>query len=461
MKPSAYNFVVPHNDGSILFNARTGKLLRLTQPISSPLAAGLVGEDDAAPINVDQRSYDLLVREQFVMEDDFDEIGAIRTVFWTARNDAPAVVTITTTLDCNLGCFYCYEERSNAQLEHKEIPAILDHTEALLRKSKRSKLHVDWYGGEPTLNLLFLEKTSEALQDLCVRLGVQYSASIISNGTQWPEDVAGFISRHRIRQVQITFDGMPETHNKRRFFRSRADTGRSSFAEASELVSKLVHVCRVDVRFNMDELNKREFIPFTQFASNSGWFATAYHATLQPARVSPYTERSRFVTKVGIGNEEFQSLRSFAESNLPLGSIEEPESVGGQARPKTSVCAALSNNAVVIGADQKLYRCGLQVSETNRSIGFLQSTPFKVLNNAPGTDAKWWDEFDPTLLPSCSACSFLPLCLGGCPKKQLERDQAALDAQSVYWRENLARLIYKTAGVPGEKIVFGEQQQFR
>ncbi len=142
----------------------------MNQSVSSHLAIGLMGKGEGDAISVDQRSFDILVNEQFVVEDDFDELGAIRNVFWRARRDAPAVLTITTTLDCNLGCFYCYEERSEAQLESNDIPAILAYTQGMLERSRRSKLHVDWYGGEPTLNLIFLERASQALQDLCVRL---------------------------------------------------------------------------------------------------------------------------------------------------------------------------------------------------------------------------------------------------------------------------------------------------
>ncbi len=158
---------------------------------------------------------------------------------------------------------------------------------------------------------------------------------------------------------------------------------------------------------------------------------------------------------------EFEFLRRRAADIVPSGVIEEPESVGGQARPKTSVCAALSNNAMVIGADRKLYRCGLQVSESDRAVGVLESGPFAILNNSAVSDEEWWDDFDPTKLASCSACSFLPVCLGGCPKKQLEKDQTALEAQSVYWRDNLPRLIYKTAKVSGSDYRFTEDQQFR
>jgi uncharacterized protein len=463
MKASAYNFAFPTDNGSwLLFNARTGKMLDLTGPQAPRLARSLTGRADDDEIAIDQESLRALTSEEFVIEETFDELAAIRAMYWKARTEAPAVVTITTTLDCNLGCFYCYEERSEDALKSEDLTAILAHIQSLLDGSTRKSLHVDWYGGEPTLNLPFLESASRAIQTLCSARGVRYSASIISNGTAWPDDVEAFIQRHRIRQVQITFDGMRVHHNRRRRFTRRADADRSSFDEASTLISRLVRVCRVDVRYNVDHLNAQDFVPFVEFARAQGWFAAKYPATFQPARVAGYTEKSRFVQKIGLTDAEFHQLKRQVAPLLPPEAMVEPETPSGYAAPKTSVCAALSNSAVVIGADRRLYRCGLQVSEPERAVGPLASGAFRIINNeGTSSDERWWAEFDPTTLPTCSVCSFLPICLGSCPKKQLEKDKATLEAQSLYWRTHLPRLICKTAQIPEVAWQFTETDQFR
>jgi uncharacterized protein len=78
------------------------------------------------------------------------------------------------------------------------------------------------------------------------------------------------------------------------------------------------------------------------------------------------------------------------------------------------------------------------------------------------SDESWWQGFDPTILPSCSGCSFLPICWGGCPKKHLERDDHAIAEQSRYWRMNLPRLI--ASGVNAKQppdFTFSEADQFR
>ena len=46
------------------------------------------------------------------MDPGADEVEPVRDRYWTARGRAPVVLVVTTTMDCNLGCYYCYESRS-------------------------------------------------------------------------------------------------------------------------------------------------------------------------------------------------------------------------------------------------------------------------------------------------------------------------------------------------------------
>jgi len=107
----------------------------------------------------------------------------------------------------------------------------------------------------------------------------------------------------------------------------------------------------------------------------------------------------------------------------------------------------------VVGADAKLYRCGLQVGSC---------LSLSEAGAGKSSDEKWWKSFDPMTLPTCSRCSFLPVCWGGCPKKHLEADRHAILEQGAYWRRNLAKLV--TEGVEmtcNSSFSFGEADQFR
>jgi uncharacterized protein len=148
--------------------------------------------------------------------------------------------------------------------------------------------------------------------------------------------------------------------------------------------------------------------------------------------------------------------------------VEEAEVPDKFPYPRSSVCAALAADSVVVGADAKLYRCGLQVGETRRSVGTLELLASPLLPilgqtvDRDGSEERWWKSFDPTTLPTCSRCSFLPVCWGGCPKKHLEGDGHALWEQGEYWRRNLARLVVEGVGKTCDpSFAFSESDQFR
>ncbi len=462
---SLYNFHVPIGDDVLLYNANTGAVLRFSARDALTLAKVLSGKrlevpEECLPAEV----YDQLCAGGVIVPVEKDELAEIRERFHLARSDTPIALTITTTLDCNLGCYYCYEERSKTRLEVKDVDAIVALAQDRLAKSGKRSLHVDWYGGEPLMNIEFLEAASIALQALCEREHVHYAASVVSNGTCWPEDVAAFIHRHKIRQVQISFDGLRDHHNRRRRYRRdySPDDGESSFDRAVQLVDRLLDDVRVDIRLNIDRANQDDVLSFIRFARLRGWFSRRFPAVIQPARLASYSERSSFMRKSELTVDEYDAIRALVRNEVGCETpVEESEVPNGFPYPRTSVCAALANDSVVVGADGRMYRCGLQVSEPLRAIGNLHRE-LRVLTPRGVSDDLWWQQFDPTSLPTCSRCSFLPICWGGCPKKHLEQDEHALAEQGAYWRKNLPRLIAAGVGVeapPG--FAFSKADQFR
>lgn len=458
--PSRYNFAVAGDDGSIvLYSAFSGSLITLSGTGAAALAQLLlVPSREFEPDCVDSETLARLMRGAFLTARHEEQVAAVRERFDRARDGSPPILTITTTMECNLGCYYCYEERSGKSLKAQDIDQVLSLAERMIGESPRPSLHVDWYGGEPLLNLEFMEAASARLIALTESAGARYTASIISNGTEWPADVRGFIARNRVTQVQISFDGLKKNHDKRRFFLAPYRRGdRSSFDLAAKLVDTLVSCVRVDLRFNIDRGNAGDLPGFIDFACERGWFSARFPAVFQPARLSAYSERSRFMASSQLGIDEFDRLRADIRKRLSgIGKVEESEIPDGYPRPRTSVCAALARHSHVVGGEGHLYRCGLQVGESDRAVGAIHDGEVVADH-----DSQWWEGFDPTRAETCSVCSFLPICWGGCPKKHLERDRAALDEQGAYWRRNLPRLIAQRAGMMPPDVEVPLEQQFR
>ena len=449
-RSSRYNFFVPIGQDSVLYNACSGASVRVAGRDACNLARLLCGPPRSISAGAIPRVlFVTLRRGGFLVEQTFDELGAIRERYWSARGRTPMVLTLTTTQDCNLGCYYCYEARSRDALAESDVPTVVGWTRQRLAASGKDSLHVDWYGGEPLLNIDFIDAASRALQALCEEVGVSYSASVISNGTCWPDDVAGFVRRHRIRQSQISFDGLKANHDKRRRYRrGRApNPAASSFEEAVAVVDKLLEVVRVDLRFNADHGNQGDLEDFIDFCRRRGWFDRPFPCVFQLARISDFSERAGFLSRTKLPEEEFERLRERARHTIPHEAmLDETTTRSLYPLPRTSVCAALANDSMVIGADGNHYRCGLQVGEKDRPVAMRGAAG----EMTPGRDADWWTAFDPTLQPNCSRCSFLPVCWGGCPKKHLEGDSHSLHEQSLYWRKALPQKSRGSSGWPSK-----------
>lgn len=469
---SRYNFAVSAGEEFLIYNSSSGAVIRL----SGEDAVDFVSQVSSKPRLISTETLDANLLRQlidggFLVQVGADEVEPIRERFHAARMQNPVVLTLTTTMDCNLGCYYCYEERSNHRLAVSDVPQVVTLARRLLTAKRKDSLHVDWYGGEPLMNLVFLEEASIALQELSAGLNVAYSASVISNGTCWPQDVGEFVRRHRIRQVQVSFDGMRKNHDRRRRYRNGHEPSEdaSSFNAAVKLVDDLVNCARVDLRFNIDRANRDDVLPFVWYAKARDWFGSKFKVVFQPARLASYTEHSSFMRRVELSLEEYEQIRAMVREEIgEQVSVEESEVPDKFPYPRTSVCAALATDSVVVGADSKLYRCGLQVGESQRTVGNLVESDavlFPILNQsnrAAESDEQWWTNFDPTLLPTCSRCSFLPVCWGGCPKKHLEGDRHALLEQGAYWRRNLPRLIAEGVGMTCDPaFTFAEVDQFR
>ncbi|MDQ3933280.1 MAG: SPASM domain-containing protein [Actinomycetota bacterium] len=459
---SRYTFRLPLADGYALFNTSSGGVMRLDGPDADELSTLLSGPPTA--IDPEALGADLtaqLRRGGFLVDPGFDEVGVIRERYWAARGETPISLLVTTTMDCNLGCYYCFETRSSDSLRVGDADDLVAIARERLGRSGKRSLHVDWYGGEPLLNVEFLEAASAALQELCAELGVGYLASIISNGTRWPDDVGAFVARHRLHEVQISFDGMRANHDKRRHYRRAhpAAGERSPFELGAELVGRLLEHTRVDVRYNADPGNAGDLDAFLDFAAARGWFDAPHRCVVSVAKLTAYSGRSEFMRRRELDEDEYDALQELARHKLPLAAQDDQDVVGGFPYPKTSVCGALAPDSAVVGADGLEYRCGLQVGETERAVGRFSGQPAGAESFG---DAGWWESWDPTALPTCSRCSFLPVCWGGCPKRHLDGDQANVDLEGRFWRSNLPRMIAAGFGEePPPGFAYGEADQFR
>jgi uncharacterized protein len=170
-------------------------------------------------------------------------------------------LTVLTSTACNLGCGYCFQNTgqdanggsrppriASARLTSAGITSILEFASRQMGISGLDKLNILLFGGEPLLNL-------PGCLELLARAADYGRGSVrmISNLTLLTPDAAVRLSDLGLRDVQVTFDGDREEHDKIRVNRSGGgsfDVIVRNMALASAAAPLLRWAIRVNVSHN-------------------------------------------------------------------------------------------------------------------------------------------------------------------------------------------------------------------
>ena len=141
-----------------------------------------------------------------------------------------------TTLNCNFRCTYCFEEHRDVNLTDCTLERIKKMVELKLQEGY-SRLSIDWYGGEPLLNMSGIKELSQFFIQLCNERAIEYVASITTNGYTFSPDIQRELFSLGVAHAQITLDGSKEIHDKRRILldgNSSFDTIKNNIINACE-----------------------------------------------------------------------------------------------------------------------------------------------------------------------------------------------------------------------------------
>ncbi len=276
-----------------------------------------------------------------------------------------------------------------------------------------SSLRVVWYGGEPLLGLKWIRYLSPQFRNYCGRLRRKYEASIVTNGYLLTPDISRELTRkHSVTNVQITIDGPPETHNRRRFLRTAPRSG--TYETVVNNAANAAHYFgTVLVRINVDPTNAglQWFKPVVDdVRARAGKFAPSIQFYLGYTRVSP-TEQMlcRQMAKSAFSRlqRQLDYITGLAPRQL---SVREISSLLRLRLPKSGICGAANALAYVIGPKGDLYKCWNHVLNPSEAFGRLS----EPINPCHPNLTKWLG-LDFFGNQECVNCTFFPLCLGGCP----------------------------------------------
>ncbi len=145
---------------------------------------------------------------------------------------------------CNLRCKHCYQEEYNNHMKKEDFYLILDRIVKFL-SDKNLYPQINLTGGEPLLHPNIFEFIDEI-----VRMNIRFS--ILTNGTMIDEVIAKKIKRYNPVFVQVSLDGLRETHDNIR--------GKGNFEKAILGIDNLKQEnIKVLVSFTAQKSNYTEF----------------------------------------------------------------------------------------------------------------------------------------------------------------------------------------------------------
>ncbi|WP_169727763.1 radical SAM protein [Ignatzschineria larvae DSM 13226] len=185
-----------------------------------------------------------LINNKFIIESTDDPIIIKEEKF---NSEILHLILLPAGEACNLDCVYCYEDhddKSRMTIEHADILL------KMILKLNKKHVHIEYFGGEPLLNINFISYFSNLMSNK----NISYSISITTNGTLLNESTFNTLYSSNVKSYQITLDGLEDKHNELRVSKSKNINSFKSVVRAIEtLKNSNKNDIRVVLRLNVNE----------------------------------------------------------------------------------------------------------------------------------------------------------------------------------------------------------------
>jgi uncharacterized protein len=364
-----------------------------------------------------------LLERGFLVESSIDEKEAYhshyrqRQATLYERESASINLTVGTTIICNMGCPYCFEfVKPNKSLKAEEnFTGILSYIREMIAKSpveRWTALNVTWYGGEPLINRKAISRLTPMLLELCEEHGINYTASIITNGILLTDANWQLLVENKVSLAQVTLDGPKQIHDVSRPLKG-AKPGAKNYEQILENLARMPDGINAAIRLNVDR-NVADQIDelFVDFNNYGIWPQRYKSVSFAPAWMRTYEEANEADTSGRLTNDEFfDFLQVFKKKRIARYN----EWSAGQNVPKAKLkwmlpelmeeCATwVSPYSLVVDPEGNIHKCWETIHDSLEAISHVNQ----------GYDLekhRRFMEYDRCELnPICSACKFMPVC---------------------------------------------------
>lgn len=390
MKNSLYNFLISINGQDILYNTLSGKYIKATPELMQYIN----GEKANEQLNEE------LERNCFLVKDDINEMNLVKNLYLQKRYSSRRyLLTINTSLDCNLNCWYCYEThlaKSNMTLDLVE--RILKHLDLKFQTEPFEVLELSFFGGEPMINYKAIEALLNGVQKQAEKNNFKVLLAFTTNGTMISSKYINLLSPFKTR-FQITIDGDRDMHNSiRKFKTAHKQNSYECVLKGLHLLNSADADFRFTIRINYNEKVLNNISSLIKDIS--------------------FLDKKRTIVSL---QKIWQCDESAIDITLLFNVIDTINNVGYQTSTfklgrKFDCCYADNLNQAVINYNGKVFKCTARDFIEEKAYGYLNSLGMIEWN----TDLIK-KRMALSIPLKCQECNFLPCCPGICSQKILEK----------------------------------------
>lgn len=392
---------IRNEDGSIIiFNRLNGQTAEINKNLK-PLY------EQYSKTGIYDIKNEYLINNFFIHENASENIESItKQLLDQYEKDKTLFLTIMPTEKCNFRCTYCYEDYQKGKMKESVAQAIVDYIDRIIDNYR--SLHIEWFGGEPTLALDIVEYISTRVVALCKKHHIPFTAGMTTNGYLLTLDIVEKLYSYRIYTYQITIDGYKQTHDKQRTLYGGGPT--------FDVITKNIRIIQKNfkrkflkftIRTNLtNEIIKESLDDYLDFA----------RYTLAPNGMVNFRFRIAWVGNVNsnpnmyiLSEEDCYKYLSDRLKGMPEVNIDD-DFYG--LLPFGEICYAANKNALVFGSDGTIYKCTVHFDDNKNKVGIICDDG--SIHFDPEKLSIWHTR--KPLEQKCYNCHSLFSCLGiGCP----------------------------------------------
>lgn len=379
---------------TILVNYLNGKLINIDNKL-----AKLIDFDNCNfeyIKNLHPNFYNELINNEFIINKNIViEDICTKNLLEYYNNQEVVRLTINPTLDCNLRCWYCYENhKKNTTMSQETIDQIIKYLNKNISDQTKT-IQLSFFGGEPLI------KYKNVVLPLCKRIKqftiqnrINLSIAFTTNATLLsPQRIDELQNIHNNIYLQIPFDGSREQHNKTKHFCNSKGSYDIVLNNIKYAIMKDEFEVNIRCNYTLENIEsfKDLISEFTEYKNKTNFYFDFHKVWQEPESAklqSKYQETLNFL------------IRHLGIHHLLI--------------DKSSICYADKHSNIIVNYDGGIFKCTARDFTEENKLGFLDNDgniiqPNNKLNNRNNN----------ILLSSCRQCKILPIC-NICSQKKLE-----------------------------------------